>query len=98
MSGLLFSVYPIISHNGICSSLVCSCAMQQQNNIMQSEKGRQFTVLTWNVKGLNQPVKRGKVLAHLKSLSSDIIFLQETHLNKNEYIKLRCQVKSPLFI
>lgn len=58
---------------------------------MQQDKGRQFTVVTWNVKGLNHPVKRGKVLAHLKMLSSDIIFLQETHLNKNEYIKLRCR-------
>lgn len=48
-------------------------------------------MVTWNVKGPNHPVKRGKVLVHLKALSSDIIFLQETHLNKNEYTKLRCR-------
>lgn len=28
--------------------------------------------LSWNVKGINNPVKRSTVFAHLKSLSSDI--------------------------
>lgn len=41
------------------------------------------------MKRLNHPVKRGKVLAHLKSLSSDIMFLQETHLKNNSQAKLR---------
>lgn len=36
----------------------------------------------WDVRGVNNPVKRGKALSHLKSLTSDIMFLQETHLNK----------------
>lgn len=54
-----------------------------QDDIIKTKKGRQLTVVTWNVKGLNNPVKRGKVLAHLKVLSSYVIFLQETHLNKD---------------
>ena len=46
---------------------------------------------TWNVKGVNNPVKRGKVLAHLKSLGSGIIFLQETHLKRDSHLRLRCR-------
>lgn len=52
-----------------------------QDNTINKKRGGQLTVVTWNVRGLNHPVKRGKVLVHLKALSSDIIFLQETHLN-----------------
>lgn len=61
------------------------------DDVIKTKKGRQLTVVTWNVKGLNNPVKRGMVLAHLKVLPSDVIFLQETLLNKNEYMKLRCK-------
>lgn len=33
---------------------------------------------SWNVDEVTNLVKRGRVLAHLKSLTSDIIVLQET--------------------
>lgn len=46
---------------------------------------------SWNVNGINEPVKRGKVLAHLKSLQADIIFLQETHLKNDSHGRLRCR-------
>uniref|UniRef100_A0A8C9YKI4 Endonuclease/exonuclease/phosphatase domain-containing protein n=1 Tax=Sander lucioperca TaxID=283035 RepID=A0A8C9YKI4_SANLU len=36
--------------------------------------------LSWNVKGLNHPVKRNRVLAHLRQLKAGVAFLQETHL------------------
>lgn len=48
-----------------------------------------LTFASWNVKGLNHPVKRGKVLSHLKSLNADIIFLQETHFKNDFHSKLR---------
>ena len=39
---------------------------------------------TWNAKGVNHPVKRSKIFAHLSKLKTDIAFLTETHLlNKN---------------
>lgn len=47
-------------------------------NASNVEKGLTFT--RWTIRGANNPVKRGKVLNHLKSLHSDITFLQETHL------------------
>lgn len=40
-------------------------------------------LVIWNVRGMNSPVKRGKVYAHLKSLKADICFLQETHIIKS---------------
>lgn len=36
--------------------------------------------ISWNVKSLNHPVKLKKVFSHLKQLSADIAFLQETHI------------------
>uniref|UniRef100_A0A8C5PV52 exodeoxyribonuclease III n=1 Tax=Leptobrachium leishanense TaxID=445787 RepID=A0A8C5PV52_9ANUR len=36
-------------------------------------------LLSWNVEGLNSPVKRKKILAHLATLKPDVVFLQETH-------------------
>lgn len=40
---------------------------------------------SWNVKGLNQPVKRNKVLHHLQSMGIDIAFLEETHLKTDNH-------------
>lgn len=41
------------------------------------------------MRGLNGPVKRAKVFQHLKLLSADIVFLQETHLKINYHTRLR---------
>lgn len=58
--------------------------MAAQNNV-SLQSGRNVTFVSWNVRGLNNPVKRGKVLSHLKTLGLDIVFLQETHL-KDKFI------------
>ena len=44
---------------------------------------------SWNVKGLNSPVKRNKVINHLHSLNTKIAFLQETHLKPLDHVKLQ---------
>lgn len=49
----------------------------------------QVKFISWNVRGLNGPVKRAKVYQHLKLLSADIVFLQETHLKINDHTRLR---------
>ena len=46
--------------------------------------------VSWNVKGLNGPIKRSKVFLQLKKLKSEIIFLQETHLRLSDHARLRC--------
>lgn len=51
-------------------------------NVNAGVGGRHTIRLTsWNVGGLNRPVKRARVFSHLKDLKTDIIFLQETHLH-----------------
>lgn len=51
--------------------------------------GTNLNFLTWNVKGINNSIKRSKVFAHLKRLNADIIFLQETHLQNKDHYKLK---------
>ena len=46
-------------------------------------------MLSWNVKGLNSPVKRCRVFNHIKTLKADIIFLQETHLKNDDHKRLK---------
>lgn len=38
---------------------------------------------------MNNVIKRGKILSHLRQLNADIIFLQETHILNTDVIKLR---------
>lgn len=65
--------------------------------IMSSNNGDVARIVSWNVRGLNHPVKRGKILAHLKSLNVDIIYLQETHIKNTAKQKLRMGWGSQVF-
>ena len=71
--------------------------MIQDNTGVSKERMGEIIFSSWNVKGINEPVKRGKVLAHLKSLNSGIIFLQETHLKKDSHLRLRCRWISQVY-
>ena len=44
--------------------------------------------LTYNVKGLNSPTKRLKVLAEIELYRADVVFLQESHLSINSNVRL----------
>ena len=46
-------------------------------------------IVSYNVKGLNHPAKRKKVLTQLKGFKCDIAMLQETHLTEEETKKLK---------
>lgn len=54
-------------------------------------------LVTWNVKGLNHPIKRKKVLTHLKNMGADIAFIQETHLKMSDNTRLKCSWVGQLF-
>ena len=45
--------------------------------------------ITWNGKGINNVVKRRKILSSLKKEAAQIAFIQETHLRDLEHVKLR---------
>lgn len=67
--------------------LLC-CTMTDVSGRGMTEKS--FIRLTsWNVKGLNGPIKRSRIFSHLKCLNSDIIFLQETHLLNSHHLRLK---------
>lgn len=52
---------------------------------------------SWNVNGVNNQIKRGRGLSHLKSLQADIMFLQETHLPNDAHDRLRCKWVSQIY-
>ena len=46
-------------------------------------------IISWNVKGMNHPIKCTRIFTHLKALGPSLIFLQETHLLPTECSKLQ---------
>ena len=46
-------------------------------------------IASLNVNGLRNPVKRSRVLAKMRKDKSQVIFLQETHMSKQEHEKLK---------
>ena len=48
-----------------------------------------LNIISYNVNGINNPIKRKKLLVKLKKEKGDIIFLQETHLVSSEHEKLK---------
>ena len=46
----------------------------------------QVKLISWNVRGLNGPVKRAKVFQHLKLHRADIVFLPEPTHSTRMYI------------
>lgn len=58
---------------------------------MQGEKARviyDLKLVSYNVKDLNSPTKRHKILKELQQYGADIVFLQETHLVLDTRIRL----------
>uniref|UniRef100_A0A803J3S5 exodeoxyribonuclease III n=1 Tax=Xenopus tropicalis TaxID=8364 RepID=A0A803J3S5_XENTR len=45
-------------------------------------------IISWNVNGINSPIKPKRILQELKKYDADIALLQETHLNADENQKL----------
>lgn len=56
--------------------------------MMSADSHRGLCLISWNVKGLNNPAKRKKCLSFLRSKNCDVAFLQETHLTVAEIKKL----------
>uniref|UniRef100_A0A3B1IT35 Reverse transcriptase domain-containing protein n=1 Tax=Astyanax mexicanus TaxID=7994 RepID=A0A3B1IT35_ASTMX len=53
--------------------------------------------ISWNIRGMGNPVKRSRVFAHLKRLNSDLVFLQETHLRNKDHSRLNCSWVGQIF-
>ncbi len=50
---------------------------------------QEYRVVTLNVNGLHNPIKRSKTIAKMKREKLHVIFWQETHLNSVEHEKLK---------
>uniref|UniRef100_A0A3Q3VPE7 Endonuclease/exonuclease/phosphatase domain-containing protein n=1 Tax=Mola mola TaxID=94237 RepID=A0A3Q3VPE7_MOLML len=48
--------------------------------------GELVRLTSLNVKGANSAIKRRKILLYLKQKNPDLVFLQETHLEKEDFI------------
>lgn len=66
---------------------------------MQDDPSRKtggITFYSWNVRGVNEPIKRGKILARLKSINADI-FLQDTHLKDEAHNRLKANLIGQIY-
>lgn len=54
-------------------------------------------LVSWNTKGMNTAVKASKILAHLRDLKADIMFLQETHLRTVDILHIKRSWMGHLF-
>lgn len=50
---------------------------------------QKLRIVSFNVNGILNPVKRGKILSKMKKEKAQVVYLQETHLNDVEHEKLR---------
>lgn len=57
-------------------------------DISQRDVLRPIRFTSWNLRGLNGPIERTRVLSHLKNVKTDIAFLQETHLRVYDHTGL----------
>lgn len=56
---------------------------------MANQIADSFTILSWNVRALNSKFKRALLFQYLKSSSSQLILLQETHLIGSKILTLK---------
>lgn len=55
----------------------------------QPSVGGDVKFVSLNCKGLNNPIKRSKVLHYLHHLNAQVVYLQETHLRERDIIRLK---------
>ena len=62
---------------------------QAMNTANKLVGGSAVRFISWNIRGMNGPVKRAQFFSHLQRLHTEIAFLQETHLRVQDQVLLR---------
>lgn len=85
--------------NRYCSVTVTLLFMKRglKGQLMQVFIDGKIRLISWNVRGMNSSVKRGKIFKHLKSLKGDVYFLQETHIKKTDIRLLQPVLASQVY-
>lgn len=65
------------------------CPVVTQLKRSVSSVGGDVKFVSLNSKGLNNPIKRSRVLHYLRHLDAHIIYLQETHLRAIDSVRLK---------
>ena len=69
--------------------LLYRCMADGSNDSRTAAGTSSTRFISWNVKGLNGPIKRTRIFSHLKKLNVEVAFLQETHLTMANQVRLR---------
>lgn len=49
----------------------------------------ELNFMCYNIRGINNTIKRKKILGQLKKLHCSVALIQETHLSETEHLKLK---------
>lgn len=69
--------------------ITISMYVMSSSSSSKTVAGQEICFTSFNCKGLNNPLKRSKVLHHIHQLGAHIMYLQETHLKNVDHVKLR---------
>lgn len=47
-----------------------------------------LNTMTYNVRGLNTPIKRNNIIREIKFYKADVVLLQETHISQDSNLKI----------
>ena len=68
----------------------------QMSQVSNTDKSENFFVMSFNVRGLNSPYKRSKILDFLRRKKVDIALLQETHLKPDDVNRFQNRFYKPM--
>ncbi len=76
-------------HIGFITGLIKSKIQITDDMEIRINNMNKLNLVSYNVHGMNHPIKRKKILSQLKKMQCSIALLQETHLIETEHRKLK---------
>lgn len=69
--------------------IICLVGKRECFNLVRIKCSEPVKIISFNVNGVLNPIKRSKILSKLKKQKAQIAFLQETRLSQSEHAKLK---------